>query len=374
MKRTLNAAVNSTVLGLAASIALFGAPAAIAGDHPKPKRIEVAFVLDTTGSMAGLIDGAKRKIWSIANSIVDVNPDADIRMALVGYRDLGDDYVVKPYDMTADLQGLYGNLVRFKADGGGDTPESVNEALDTAVNDLEWSTSDSVRRIVFLVGDAPPHMDYDDGPTYEEIIRQARQNKIIVNTVQAGEDPETREYWQEMARLGDGHYFAIPQDGGQLEIVESPYDDEILQLQRDIDRTAVPYGSREQQDAVKSKLETRAAAPATVQVDNSEFYSKRSAREIVTGGGDLLDDLRNKVKSIDQIPADELPEELRAMSKDELEASVAEKTQARQKLEADMSELLKKRDAFVATEAAKKPAVEGDSFDRSISEALTSQF
>lgn len=362
-------------IGIAASLALLQASiSALAGVQPKAKSIEVAFVLDTTGSMAGLIDGAKRKIWSIANSIVDVNPDADIRMALVAYRDLGDDYVVKSYAMDDDIQGLYGNLLKFQADGGGDTPESVNEALDTAVNGIQWSTRDDVRRIVFLVGDAPPHMDYDNGPTYDEVIRGARQDGIIVNTVQAGEDPETREFWQDMARLGGGHYFAIPQDGGQLEVVNTPYDDDILQLQRNIDGTVVPYGSRAEQDAVKSKIDTRAAAPAEVQVDNSRYYSKRGAKEIVTGGGDLIDDVRNNVRPIDDIRADELPDELRGLSKDELKAAVAERTQARQKLEADMTELVRKRDEFAAAEAAKKPATQGDSFDRKVTEALSSQF
>src|SRR2546422_5427869 len=55
-------------------------------------RVEVAFVLDTTGSMGGLIDGAKRKIWSIARRIGEGRPRPDLRIALVGYRDLGDEY------------------------------------------------------------------------------------------------------------------------------------------------------------------------------------------------------------------------------------------------------------------------------------------
>ena len=165
-------------IGIAASLALLQASVStLAGGRPKAKCIEVAFVLDTTGSMAGLIDGAKRKIWSIANSIVDVNPDTEIRMALVAYRDLGDDYVVKSFEMNGDIQGLYGNLLKFQADGGGDTPESVNEALDVAVNDIQWSGRDDVRRIVFLVGDAPPHMDYGNGPTYDEVIRGARRGR-----------------------------------------------------------------------------------------------------------------------------------------------------------------------------------------------------
>ena len=68
--------------------------------------VEVAFVLDTTGSMGGLIEGAKRKIWSIATAIVDSNPDADIRMGLVAYRDIGDDYVTKKIELTTDIQDL----------------------------------------------------------------------------------------------------------------------------------------------------------------------------------------------------------------------------------------------------------------------------
>jgi hypothetical protein len=79
--------------------------AAISQATAKPT-VEVAFVLDTTGSMSGLIEGAKRKIWSIATSILDNNPDAEIRMGLVAYRDIGDDYVTKTFDLTRDIQDL----------------------------------------------------------------------------------------------------------------------------------------------------------------------------------------------------------------------------------------------------------------------------
>jgi hypothetical protein len=95
--------------------------------------VEVAFVLDTTGSMSKLIEGAKRKIWSIATAIVECSPDAEIRMGLVAYRDVGDDYVTRTFDLTTDIQGLYADLLQLKARGGGDWPESVNEALYVAV-------------------------------------------------------------------------------------------------------------------------------------------------------------------------------------------------------------------------------------------------
>jgi hypothetical protein len=139
--------------------------------------VEVAFVLDTTGSMGALIDGAKRKIWSIATAIVDSNPDADIRMGLIAYRDIGDDYVTQKVDLTPDIQDLYARLLELKARGGGDWPESVNEALDVAVNKLQWTSGGDVRRIVFLVGDAPPHMDYAQDTKYPVTLKLAKQRE-----------------------------------------------------------------------------------------------------------------------------------------------------------------------------------------------------
>ncbi|MEO1294071.1 MAG: vWA domain-containing protein, partial [Pseudomonadota bacterium] len=122
-----------------------------------PARIEVVFVLDTTGSMSGLIEGAKRKIWSIATKLQDLEPRPEVRFGLIGYRDRGDAYVTKRFDLTDDVQKIYGELLAFRAEGGGDTPESVNQALSEAINDLAWSQEETVFRAAFLVGDAPPH-------------------------------------------------------------------------------------------------------------------------------------------------------------------------------------------------------------------------
>ena len=136
----------------------WSSPAAANTSAAKPV-VEVAFVLDTTGSMGPLIESAKRKIWSIATAIVDANPGAEIRMGLVAYRDVGDDYVTKTFNLTTDIQDLYANLLEFKARGGGDWPESVNEALHVGVTKLNWTQGSEICRIIFLVGDAPPHMD-----------------------------------------------------------------------------------------------------------------------------------------------------------------------------------------------------------------------
>src|SRR3954467_9985528 len=88
----------------------------------KPK-VEVVFVLDTTGGMTGLIDGAKAKIWSICNQIASGEPTRDLKVGLVAFRDRGDEYVTKVFDLTDDLDAVHANLKTFQAAGGGDIPE-----------------------------------------------------------------------------------------------------------------------------------------------------------------------------------------------------------------------------------------------------------
>ena len=118
---------------LAAIIAIPGLSPSLAAPverkDSKPQ-VEVVFCLDTTGSMSGLIVGAKQKIWSIVNQIASGRPSPDVKVGLVGYRDRGDAYVTKVYQLTADLDEVHKNLREFKADGGGDTPESVNQAIN----------------------------------------------------------------------------------------------------------------------------------------------------------------------------------------------------------------------------------------------------
>ncbi|MGD8910277.1 MAG: VWA domain-containing protein, partial [Chromatiales bacterium] len=116
------------------------APAQAIGDAPlespvklqRPK-VDVVFALDTTGSMGGLIRAAKEKIWSIATTLAQAQPAPEIRMGLVAYRDRGDAYITQVTDLSSDLDSVYATLMDFRAEGGGDGPESVNQALADAV-------------------------------------------------------------------------------------------------------------------------------------------------------------------------------------------------------------------------------------------------
>ncbi len=336
----------------------------------KPK-IDVVFLLDTTGSMANLIQGAKVKIWSIAKEMLDARVTPDLRMGLIGYRDRGDAYVTKSFDLTDDIDRIYGELLMFEADGGGDTPEAVNQALDDAVNDLSWDRGRSVYRVVFLVGDAPPKMNYNDDVKYHVTAQRAAQQDIVINTVLAGSARDTAKVWREIARLAQGRFAAIPQSGN-MQIIETPYDQDIQSLNQRLNRTALPYGGRAQQDEVRQKLERSASAPSSVVADKSAYQkTKGVAEEIVTGEGELINDLAAGRVTLDALDPDDLPAALRDLSPEQQRAAIAEQTKLRDGLRQKINALVAKRADYIQREQENRG--ESDSFDGEVGAMIREQ-
>ena len=340
--------------------------------------VEVAFVLDTTGSMGGLLEGAKQKIWSIATSVVDSNPDADIRIGLVAYLDIVDEYVTKTFDLTTDIQDIYANLLELKARGGGDWPESVNEALDVAVNKLQWTKGGDARRIVFLVGDAPPHMDYAQDTKYPKTVAVAKQQGIVVNAVLAGGARDTERVWKDIAQLGDGRFIPIPQDGGELVVIETPYDDDIIILQKQINGTVIPYGPQKMQKRVEEKTrqlsEVAAAAPSSAS-DMASYLNKRSkySSEAVTGDGDLVNDVASGRIKVASVKDEDLSAELRKLPPEQRAAAVEKQLETRKSLNEKLAALVQKRDAFVADKRRSASPAKASSFDRAVEDTLKAQ-
>src|ERR1700719_3724149 len=205
----------------------------------KPK-VEVVFCLDTTGSMGGLIDGAKQKIWAICNQIAGGKPTPDLKVGLVAYRDKGDVYINKVIDLSDDLDAIHAELKKFQAAGGGDLPEHVNQALDDSVNKIKWSTDKKTLRIIFLVGDAEPHMDYPDDVKYPVTCKKAVEKGIVINTVQCGRDADCMRYWKEIAGLAQGAHVEIPQTGGVVALT-TPFDKDLARVGTKLMQTALIF-------------------------------------------------------------------------------------------------------------------------------------
>jgi hypothetical protein len=370
MKNALSTCLGLTLILSSRAHNSVAAGASSEASAPKP-RIEVCFVLDTTGSMSGLIEGAKQKIWSIANELTRAKPTPEIRIGLIAYRDRGDEYVVKSFDLTTDIDAMYGHLQTFQAAGGGDEPESVNEALQEAVTKMSWSSDKKVLKTIFLVGDAPPHMDYSNGPKYPDVCREAVKKDLVINTVQCGNSPGTTVVWQEIAHSAEGSFAAIAQTGNMVAIA-TPMDGKLAELNRKLGTTLVSYGNDKDRRAVMSKQAAAEAAPASVAADRLAFNSRYGLA--VQGEGELLDSLNSGRVKLESINNSELPTELQNLSSTELKSAIDKKQAERTELQAQIQKLGKEREDFLVAER-KKLAESGkaDSFDDKVASFIQAQ-
>jgi Mg-chelatase subunit ChlD len=326
-------------------------PAKIAGD-PRP-RIEAVFVLDTTGSMGGLIHAAKEKIWSIASSMAQARPTPEIRIGLVAYRDRGDAYVTSRTDLTDDLDAVYATLMDYQADGGGDGPESVNQALHEAVNLTRWSTDPDTYRVIFLVGDFPPHMDYQDDVPYQASCKAAAERGLVINAIQCGGNSETSSGWGEIARLSDGDFFQVEQSGGDV-IASTPYDDELAALGASLEDTKIYYGTAEDLDRASGRERTARAikkgATSSAKARRAAFNASEAGRDNFLGGNELIDAVGSGRVRVKDIPLEQLPADLRGKGAEDIEREIRARKGKRERLQGRIATLAKKRQAHIEKE------------------------
>jgi uncharacterized protein YegL len=349
-------------------------PAVYIDAQAQPK-IEVVFVLDTTGSMGGLIQASKEKIWSIASTMAQAKPAPEIKMGLVAYRDRGDDYVTKVVDLSEDIDSVYGTLMDFRAAGGGDGPESVNQALYDAVNKITWSQGEDAYRVVFLVGDAPPHMDYQDDVKYPRTLEAASAKGIVVNAIQAGNSATTRLVWSEIAQGGHGQYAQVSQDGNAVAIT-TPFDEKLAGLSRQLDETRLYYGSEAVLQKKRQKLEAadklHESASVASRARRATFNATKSGKSNLLGESELVDDVSSGRVELDAIKQDHLPASIRAMAPQEQRALITEKAQLRKTLQQQIDELSAKREAYLKEEV-KKEGGAGGSLDHKLYSAIREQ-
>jgi uncharacterized protein YegL len=343
------------------------------------KTLEMVFVLDTTGSMGGLIDGAKERIWGIVNEVMQAPAKPNVRVGLVAYRDNGDQYVTQVLPLTNDLDKVYTTLMEYRADGGGDGPENVRRGLADGVRRAGWSKpTGNTAQIVFLVGDAPPHDDYAQEPDTLVTTAEAVKAGMVVNTIQCGADPQTQAVWQQIARRGEGQYFRIAQDGG-VQSVATPYDSKLSELGNKLGATYLAYGGgagpkgdsfREEARARQASTETTVAASAPMGAQADRAVNKALNRDAYVG--DLLQSIENNTVKLDEVKAEDLPEDLRKLSADERKKEVERRLAERQKIRDEIVTLKKQRDDYVAAERKKHTGTQ-TGFDAAVATALKEQ-
>jgi Mg-chelatase subunit ChlD len=391
MKRLLvrvSTALLTFVVGVAAASSLLSTSARRPPQPPQPpivdgpageKTLEMVFVIDTTGSMGGLIEGAKQRVWGIINEVMQTPAHPAVRVGLVAYRDHGDQYVTQVLPLTNDLDKVYTTLMEYRAEGGGDGPEDVRQALADGVTRAGWSKSNaSTAQIVFLVGDAPPHDDYAQEPDTLATTKRAVESGMIVNTIQCGEQPDTRQVWQQIARSGEGQYFAIAQDGG-VQSIASPYDARLSELGNKLGATYLAYGGgagadgerfREEAKARQVRTESAVAGAAPVAAQADRAVNKALNRDAYVG--DLLQSIENGSVKLDDVKTEDLPDDLKKLPAAERRSEVERRLAERQKIRDEIVSLNKQRDAYVTAERKKQSGTK-TGFDAAVASALKDQ-
>lgn len=205
---------------LLATLALAGGFGPVRPTHAEPRaplarpaqaapRIEVAFVLDATGSMGSWIGQARDRIKGIAADLAAGDPQPTVRFALVRYRDQGDAYLTQKVPFSPDIDAMRAALDATEAAGGGDTPEAVLEALQVGIEELDWNDDPGVLRLLYLVGDAEPN-HYPTSPTLEYLATRALERGIVVHSIACGDMAgEGQRFFEEVARLSEGRPFRL---------------------------------------------------------------------------------------------------------------------------------------------------------------------
>jgi Mg-chelatase subunit ChlD len=339
------------------------------------QRVEVVFVLDTTGSMGGLIDAAKEKIWSIASTLAQARQAPEISIGLVAYRDRGDAYVTQVVDLNRDLDSMYAKLMDFATDGGGDGPEAVNEALDAAIHRMSWSQDPSTYKVVFLVGDAPPHMDYANDVQYPQVVAAAAAKGIVVNTIQCGTLHDTVAPWQHIANLGGGRYFTVEQAGSAVAIA-TPFDSQIATLSAALDSTRFYYGTADERSAMAAKVAATARlneeASVAARARRGAFNVSESGAGNFLGGRELVADVASGRVDIAALPPAALPAAVAALPAEEQRTFLAETAQKREALQRQIATLAAERDAYLEEQIEARGGAAA-SLDQQIYDAVREQ-
>ncbi len=195
----------SQTLRVAAAAAILAA--ALAGASTAHAELDVVFVLDTTGSMSAEIHEVQERVQQLAVSYAKARAGERLRFGIVAFRDRGDEYVTRVCPLTEDVGIAGAFLGSLRADGGGDGPESVVAALAAALHEISWDLSDDTERLIFLIGDAPPHLDYAGEPTPAELLAEARASRIVINTIGCRSlPPEGVTFFRTVAYATEGSY------------------------------------------------------------------------------------------------------------------------------------------------------------------------
>lgn len=333
--------------------------------------IDLVICLDTSGSMSGLIDAARAKIWDIVSDLARATPTPKLRVALLQFGNDGlspeNGWTNIETDLTDNLDVVSQKLFSLTTNGG---TELVGRVVDRATTGLSWGASEDTLRILVVAGNESA--DQDQQMRYPDVCKRAIERMILVNSIYCGAPTdEVAPGWKEVATLADGHFATIDQNNGTV-VVATPFDEELVALSAKLNTTYLGYGSAGAWNAGNQ---------VTQDFNAQSISGAVAAQRCVTKGGalydnrgwDLVDACKESSFNLAEVKDEDLPEEMRGKSLEEKQAIVASRGRERDELQKRVQELGDRRTKFVADEIAKRAGADASAFDRAIRDAIRAQ-
>lgn len=336
---------------------------------PDKHKIQIALILDTSGSMEGLIEQAKSQLWLMVSELTKATYDGTDPLLEIALYEYGNDgapssngYIRQISSLVSDLDDISSSLFSLSTNGG---EEYCGMVIQKSIKELEWSKSDQDIKVIFIAGNEPFTQGSID---YQFACGNAREKGITINTIHCGSFEEgIMGKWKSGALIGGGDYMAIEQNKRTIYIA-TPYDDRINELSTVLNKTYVYYGSKgkmkkqeqlDQDDNAASYSSSNLATRSSIKA--SKFYKNSS--------WDLVDAYEEESIEIQDLERSSLPPSLQNKSEAELEEYVQEQLKKRNDIKAQIAELNHQRSEYLASHSSAK----GESLESSMVKALKKQ-
>lgn len=336
----------------------------------KDNKIQVALLLDTSNSMDGLIDQAKSRLWNIVNTLTTLKysgkaPQVEIALYEYGNDGIRDEnYIRQVTPLTQDLDLVSEKLFALRTNGGS---EYCGAVIRDASTNLNWDGNEKSMKLIYIAGNEP----FDQGRiSYKEVISKAKDKNIYTNTIFCGSrDEGIQSFWQNGATLGGGKYFNIDSDRKVI-YIETPYDIRISECNAKLNDTYLYYGSHGSEYKQKQITQDKNAETQSVSnlVERTVSKSKKNAYK--NEHWDLIDKAEKDAGFIASVRDNELPDELKGKSREEIKKAIAVKSAAREKIQKEIEALSRKRQTYIDGEMKKRGTADSDDLGKAIESSI----
>lgn len=350
-----------------AAAALPAAPAAApvrpAAEEDQPL-VQIAILLDNSGSMSGLIEQAKSELWRVVNELTTARQNGKQPRLQVALYTYGDPPPRQLNALTDDLDKVSESLFAVTISGGS---EYCGQTIETATRELAWSTSPNDLKLIFIAGNEP----FSQGPVdYRAACKEAIAAGIMVNTIHCGTG--LPDDWRQGALLADGKAMNIDHNT-QVVHIEAPQDKKIVELSAKLNETYVAYGAHAAASQERQIVQDTNAAQQSQDSLVQRVVSKANGY-YRNGAWDLVDATKDGTVELSQVKEEDLPENMRKMTADERRQYVEKQSGARTKIQNRINELNEQRNTYVSAKRQELAAESGEkTLDQALVEAIRTQ-